>query len=291
MRTLRESRGWMLPDVALLLLMLLVTGWVGREQILDTWNRAIAGGDSGYVLLAPLAVVYLVWLRRSRLQYVRYRPSFWGPVIVAAGLLLTAWGFDSDVLIAWQGGIIVAMIGCVVSMTGPGVVRQFAPAFVAMFMMLPMPGRIVQQFSVPLQSLATGLTEEILRFLQADVARLGNQLIVNGTPIAVGETCNGMPMTLTLGLVIFVLVFSLPLRNGARLALLLLSPFIALFCNVLRLVPTSIMFGMDDPAAAELVYSWSGLAMIPIAILMLIGSLRFLNWLDLPITTWRLVTA
>jgi exosortase len=286
-----ETRGWKLPDVMLLLLMLVVTVLIGREPLADILHRANTNSTFAYIFLVPLAGAYLVWLRRSRLQYVRFRPSLAGPALVALGLFMTWWGFERHVLISWHAGGFVAMLGCVVSMTGLRVLRQFMPAAVVLFMMVPMPGRITQAASIPLQSLATGMTEEFLRFFSVDVIKLGNQLLINGEPIAVGETCNGMSMLLTLGLVSFVFVFSLPLRNRARLVLILLSPVVALFCNVLRLVPTCLLFGLEEPTAAEAVYGWSGVAMVPLAVVMLMAVLILLRWLDLPITRWRLVTA
>jgi len=290
MSGLRETRGWSLSDFVLLLLMIGVASWVGREALVDIWKRGTSGGDSAYVLFAPIAAVYMVWLRRTRLQFVRYKPSLWGPLIVVAGLLMNAIGLDLDIIILWQAGALVSIIGCLISMVGLGILRQFAPAFMVFFMVLPIPGTIRQEFAVPLQGLATGFTASILEILGVDFSRMGNQLVVNGHAIAVGETCNGMSMILALGLVVFVFVFSLPLRNGARMALLMFSPLIALACNVLRLVPTSLMYGFEDPSVAETVYAFSAWAMIPLAILMLVGVLKVLHWLDIPVTTWRLVT-
>lgn len=290
MSRLREIRGWSLPDFALLILMIGVTCWIGRAALFDIWTRGTSGGESAYVLFAPIAAVYMVWLRRSRLQFVRFKPSLWGPFIVFMGLAMTAKGFDHDVRIAWQAGVLVSMIGCLVSMTGPGIIRQFAPAMVVFFMLLPLPGAIRQMLAVPLQGLATSLSASIIELVGVDFVRLGNQLVVNGHPIAVGETCNGMPMIFALGLIVYVFVFSLPLRNSGRITLLLISPIIALLCNALRLVPTSLLYGWSDPNLAESVYAWSAWIMIPLAILMLIGTLKMLHWLDLPVTTWRLVT-
>ena len=290
MTGLREARGWSLPDFILLLLMVCVAGWVGRDSVIDIWQRGTNDAESAYVLFAPLAALYMVWLRRSRLQFIRYKPSLWGPVVVMFGLLMTVVGFDKDHLIVWQAGTLVSMIGCVISMTGLGILRQFAPAFVVFFMVLPVPGALRTIIAVPLQGFATSVTASILEIIGVDFVRMGNQLVVNDYAIAVGETCNGMAMIFALGLVVFVFVFSLPLKNTARVALLLASPLIALFCNVLRLVPTSLVYGLSDSELAESVYAWSAWVIIPLAIFMLVGVLRMLSWMDLPVTRWRLAT-
>ena len=55
MTGLREARGWSLPDFILLLLMVCVAGWVGRDSVIDIWQRGTSNSESAYVLFAPLA--------------------------------------------------------------------------------------------------------------------------------------------------------------------------------------------------------------------------------------------
>ena len=204
---------------------------------------------------------------------------------------MTVFGFDRDVLIVWQGryagfddwlrDIDEQALAYFVNSPQHSSYSSWFCQFLEVY------GRLSRiRFKDSLQD----VTASILEIIGVDFVRTGNQLVVNDYAIAVGETCNGMAMIFALGLVVFVFVFSLPLKNTARVALLLASPLIALFCNVLRLVPTSLVYGLSDSELAESVYAWSAWIMIPLAIFMLVGVLRMLSWMDLPVTRWRLVT-
>ena len=272
----KENQGWSLADLAMLCLLLLVAIWMGREAILDIIDRGMRGTDSTYVLFAPLAIAILVWCRRKLLPQIEYRPNLLGCIVVFVGLLLSSFGFDRDVIILWQAGVLISMIGCVLSMTGFGPLRMFGPAFFAVFLFLPIPGTIRDNVAIPLQSIATGLTASVLEIFDVDAIRHGNLIVINGEQVAVGEACNGMPMIMAVGLLVYTIVFALILSPRKRIALLVASPFIALFCNVLRLVPTSLAYGLTDPTTASYVYTVAGWLMIPVAVVMLFAFLTFL---------------
>ncbi|UCD76259.1 MAG: exosortase/archaeosortase family protein, partial [Phycisphaerales bacterium] len=120
--------------------------------------------------------------------------------------------------------------------------------------------------------------------------RSGNVLIINGEQVAVGEACNGMRLVFALTLVVYAFAFGSPLKPGTRLVLLVLSPLIAILCNVIRLVPTSLIFGHGNPAMAERFHDLAGWVMLGAALLMLGGVLRLIRWLEFPVMSFRLVS-
>ena len=271
-----ESKRWTVADLAMLVLLVLVTIWTGREALLDILNRGFNGTDSTYVLFAPFVVAALVWYRRHLIEQVRFQPDLLGSLVVLAGILISSYGFDRDIIILWQGGVLISLIGCVFTMAGFRILKLFAPAVFAVFLFLPIPGTIRDNVAIPLQSIATGLTALVLEFFSVDAIRHGNLIVINGEQVAVGEACNGMPMIMGVGMAVYAIVFALRLSPRKRAALLIASPVIALFCNVLRLVPTSLAFGLSDPLTASYVYAVGGWLMIPAAIVMLFAFLTFL---------------
>lgn len=263
-------------DFALLIVLQLVTLWFGREAIFDIINRGWKGSDSTYVLFAPLLVAFLFWTRRSRFQSVRYEPTLFGPLIVLAGLSISAFGFDRDVILFWQAGVLISMVGAVISMTGFRILKLFGAAFFALFMFLPIPGSIRDQAALPLQSLATGITSGILELFMVDAVRQGNMLLISGELVAVGEACNGMPMIMGVGMIVYAFVFSVRLSFRKTVLILASSPFIALFCNVLRLLPTSLAYGFTNPEFAGWVYALGGWLMLPATVVILFLLVSFL---------------
>ena len=283
------GRGWTRERLLLLAAMLALVAWWGRRAFEDIYVFASGQTDNGYILLAPAVAIYLAWIRRSRLQFVRYRPTLMGPLLVAAGVLASDWGDENGVQLLWHGGVLLALLGCVLSMTGWELVRQFAPAIIAMSFVVPIPGRVREALAGPAQDFSVATAHMMLELVGFDAIREGSIIVIEGQPVAVGEACNGMRMVFALALVVYAFVFSIPFSMGTRLFLVAAAPIVALACNVIRLVPTSIAYGWFDPTLAEQIHDVGGWLMLPLALLMLMGIVKLLRWLDLPVMNWRLV--
>ncbi|MAH66438.1 MAG: hypothetical protein CMJ27_08625 [Phycisphaerae bacterium] len=284
----RRSRmsGVLAPLILLGTLNLLVF----RDPMLDIFRTATKRPEGLYVLMVPLLAVYLAWLRQSRLGRYEIRRSFAGPVLILSGWLLFVGGAFYDVVLFWHLGGIVGFIGVVVTCVGPRILLVFGPAFLVLFAIAPLPGVVREWIALPLQNFATIVTSIILELLGVDAVRRGSIIEINGKIVLVGEACNGMRLVMPIALVIYAVVFSLPLRRAARFLLLFASIPVALVCNILRLIPTSLAYGFV-PGSAEMVHDIGGWLMLPIAVLLLLGLLRFVEWLDVSVSKWRLVTA
>ncbi len=267
--------------------------WVGLEAWADMYSRSITDTENGQALFAPVVAFYLFWVRRSRIQFIGYEPSFVGLIIIIAGYFLLQWGIESNTLIAWHLGAIFMLIGSLLAVMGLEVARQFGPALIALLFIIPTPGLVRISLAEPMQALATDLTMGVLDGIGVDAIRQGLIIQVGDPPInvAIGEACNGMRMVFALGLVVFGFVFSAPFRTEVRMGLLLVSPLIALTCNIMRLVLTSIVYGFSTQQFADSFHWYSGLAMIPMALIMLFGIIKLLTWLDVPCMRWRLAFA
>jgi len=287
-----DRRGWMKQDYLILMMMLVLSVIVSRGAWGDMIARAFNDSENGQALFAPLVAGYLFWLRRSRLQFIRYRPNLLGPALVAAGIGMAWWGAERDVMVVWHASAIIMVIGCVSSMTGIEVFRQFLPVILCLFFLIPTPGAIRIALAAPLQSFATGVTMSVLDFGNVLAVRDGNVILIGADlhPVAVGEACNGMRMVFALLLVVFGFVFSMLFRPGIRLMLLLCSPVIALTCNIFRLVLTSLAYSVVSPEVAESFHWAAGLAMLPLALVLLFGIVKLLRWLDVPTMSWRLAS-
>ena len=286
-----RPRSWTAAQVALLGALVAAGVWACWPAWIDIWQQATRRSDAGYVLLVPFVAGYLFWLRRARLRFVRCRPSLWGAAIALCSVGLTWYGAEVDNHMARHLAAVAALVAAVVTMAGPESLRQFAVVAVALLFLLPVPGAIRQQMARPLQLMAASFTGELLYLAGIDAVREGAVLVIRGTPVAVGEACDGMRMVLALALVVFTFVFSVPLRTEMRLLLIGLSPIVALLCNVLRLIPTAIAYGFTSPETAEWVHDVAGWMMLPAALLMLFGVVRLFRWLEFPVYRWRLAPA
>ena len=279
---------WTLRETALLLLALGVGAWCLRAALADIWGVAIHNEEQSHILLAPFVAAWLFWLRRSRLRALHLKPSLWGPVVAALGWVMSWLGFEFGVEIAWHLGSLICLLGCIISLTGLTILWQYGPAFAAFLFLIPVPGTIRQLIAVPLQAMATAVTQGVLELAGVPAVRLGHVLVINGEQVAVGEACNGMRMVFALTLIVYAFAFSAPLRMSVRVVLIGLSPLAALVSNVIRLVPTALFFGYGDLKQAQAFHNIAGWVMLPVAFIMLIAVLRLIRWIELPVTPFRL---
>ena len=286
-----QTRGWSRRSAWLLVGLVVASVVAFREVWWDIGKIAITRAEGRYILFVPVSAAFLFWCRRSRLSFVRARPSMVGPLVVGFAILFAWWSDQVDLRVGVHLSAVLALIGSVLTMTGTEALRQFGPVFMAVLLAVPVPGSIRQEISRPLQDAAVVLTQGTLELFGITAIRDGALLVIRGTPVAVGEACDGMRMVLALGLLVFTFVFALPLRSGTRLFLVVISPFVALVCNVFRLVPSSIAFGFADEAAATRIHEFFGWFMLVVAVVAMFLTLRMLRWLDLPVLRWRLLGA
>ena len=285
-----ESRTWSAHTYVMLGLMLGLAVWMQRQPLLDIVRIMARDEEQSHIFLVPLVAGWLLWLRRSRLRYVRLRPSLVGPAAVLVGGVVSWWGFNSGTDIAWHAGTGLTLLGVLFSFTGLEPLRQFAPVFFVLLFALPVPGVLRQAIAIPLQTMATAVTHAVLELFGVTALRSGNVLLINGEQIAVGEACNGMRMVFAFTLVVFAFAFTTPLKLTTRVFLVALSPITALVCNVVRLVPTSLLFGYGTASEAEWFHDATGWVMLPIALVIHVHGVRLMKWLEFPVTQLRLAS-
>lgn len=260
------------------------------EALADLLARGAGQVDQGYIVLAPIAALYLVLVRRTQLRVGLGRAgSGIGLVVVGLGLLLSRVGQSQGVLVAWHAGPLVAFVGAAICWFGRHAVARLAPAIGALFFVVPVPGAIRQYLAQPLQQFAATMAAWLMGGLGLDVVLSGNTIIVNGVSVAVGEACNGMRLFMPLAIVMYAFAFSIPLGGPARAGLLVMCAPVALICNVLRLAVAAVAFGYFGDYG-EPVHDLMGWLMIPASILVLVGLLRMVEWLDISPLRYRLAS-
>lgn len=285
-RPLRKA--WGLREWAMLALLLGVAAWTHRAALLDILHIGLNAEEQSHILLVPFVAGWLCWLRRSRFRALRVRPNLAGVLVVALGWVIGWLGIRYDLQVAWHFGALLSLAGCLLSVAGWSPFRQFMPVFMALLFLIPVPGAVRLVVALPLQSMATVVTQTFLELIGVPATRLGHVLLIHGEQVAVGEACNGMRMMFALGLIVYAFAFSMPLRPSVRVIMLTLSPLAALFTNVIRLVPTTVFFGYGTVEQAQYFHDISGWIMLPVALFMMIGVLKMIRWVELPVMSFRL---
>lgn len=262
--------------------------WATFDAWADILDIASRDEESSHIFLVPIVFAWLVWVRRGRLRQCRPVQQWVGPPLVAVGWLMWWIGYNFAVQSFWHGGSVLMVLGCAVTVVGFDVVRHFLPAFFFLVFLVPVPGMVRQQIAIPLQTATARVTHVMFELFGVETGLSGSVLSINGVDVGIAEACNGLRMVFALVLVSGAFAFGNPLRWYARVLILIASPFSAVFCNVLRLLPTVWLYGNASPTVADRFHDLSGWFMLVVAFLILMGILRVLRWALVPVTCYTL---
>jgi exosortase len=273
-------------------IMLVVMTTAGVLATFDAWRDifriAWKDEESSHIFLVPIVSVWLIWVRRGRFRSCRPRGEWVGWLLVGLGWTSFSLGDTYLIQFLWHGGALLVVLGSIFTVLGTDVFFAFLSIILLQLFVLPVPGRIRQSIAIPLESVTTVITQNACEFLGVMSDRSANVLTINGHPVRIEEACNGLRMVFALTLVSFAFAFGTPLRGYVRALILIASPVCAIFCNVIRLVPTVWMYGYWPETVADDFHSISGWIMLPLAFLILLGIIRLLRWALVPVTVFTL---
>ncbi len=274
---------WTAPRIAIGLVLGLLAIWAGLRAWSDILYIAQRDEEASQVWLVLPIFIWLAWTRRAAIAATKPRFSWLGPVLVALGLGGSLYGFLNLHQALWHGGAVLALVGAFATVAGKPLIVRMLPALIVLAFWVPVPGMIRQQIAIPLQTASAAASAFVFTLIGLPVERTGNILIYNGQEVAVAEACNGMRMVFALLLVAYAFAFANPLRPAVRALVLVFSPVAAVFCNVLRLVPTVILYGQSPDKWGPLFHNLAGWAMLLVAFGVLMGSVRLLQWAEVPV--------
>jgi len=176
------------------------------------------------------------------------------------------------------------MAGIVLMVAGWQVFRCVSWILLFLVLMVPLPGRVHNLISGPLQRMATTGSVFLLEAFGVRISHQGNVVMLNGsTPLAVAEACSGLRM-LTAFVIVAAFIAYMVNRSRQQKAVLLVSSIpVGVACNIIRIVATAVLFMFAGTEVAEkFFHDFAGLVMMPAAVLLLFGELWVMDKLTLP---------
>ena len=242
---------------------------------MDSWNTELY--SHGYLI--PFMAAALLWLRREP-----YRPfPMWHRWVGLALLALTLIGsylaeyFAQEFVM--QMSFVPAVAFCFLIAGGWPLFRWAGPICFILFFMFPLYLGLERHMLEPMQLWATTSSAFMLQLLGFVAIQEGNVITINDIPLNVVGACSGLRMTtIFVALSIFFVLIS-QRTWWENLIILLCAIPIALIVNIMRITVTGIgysFFGVGG-TAEKLIHDWSGLAMAPMALIMLWGVVRLLS--------------
>lgn len=283
-----QRQGWSSALLLGALAITLAAAAITWQAWADIFRTARDDEEASHIFLVPVVAAWMFVVRQARFQRCPPGGGIVGSAIVLFGWALSSYGYRNGVESFWHGGSVLVVVGAAVTMLGKHVLFQFFPAFAVLAFLVPVPGRVRQEISMPLMEAGAWAAQRVLEAIGADVERAGNVLSCNGQKITVAEACNGMRMVFALALVTYAFAFGMPLRGYVRAIILALSPVVALLINIPRLVGTVYAYGYGSKELGDKIHDASAWIMPGLAFLVLLAIYRLLRWAMLPVARYNL---
>ena len=260
---------------------------------LDAWSDILLiaqkNEEYSHIFLVPFVAAAMIYVRRARFRYCKPTGTGLGFLIAGLGWGVHVFGFHHNYESLWHLGAVLVLIGCVLSIFGKHALFRFFPAIAVLVFLIPVPGMLRLGIAAPLETWTAQISELLLNAANIGVTRSGNQLWVGGQAVNIAEACNGLRMVFALILVSYFFCFALPLMNPVRFIILLVSPFAAILCNVVRILPTVWLYG-HSKSAGDVFHNYSGWLMLPISFLILLAVIGALRWAMVPVMRYTLAS-
>jgi exosortase len=278
-------RGDLLMPASVAAALVVVTAWSYWATMMDLFKEWQSNADYSAGQLVPLVALFLLWHGRKKLSRCVLKPCWiWGLALLIIAQAGRFFGLLFMFESAERYSLVLSIAALVLMVAGRRVFRAVSWILLFLILMVPLPGRVHNLISGPLQNTATAGSVFVLEAVGPHVSRQGNVVMLNGTtPMAVAEACSGLRM-LTAFVIVAAFVAYMVKRPRWQKAILLFSSIpIAVVCNILRLCVTAALFVVvDAEVGRKFFHDFAGLVMMPAAALLLFAELWLMNKLVVP---------
>ena len=256
-----------------------VAYWPNFEDLVRTWWR---DPDYSHGFLVPAVAVVIFFRREAQLARRRHSARHAAPGWILLGLTLLWRAHLREQGERWTetATILPAALALCWAAGGWPFFRRAWPAVAYLAFMLPLPSRVVDELSLPLQRIATEASIQLLRLSGLWVMAEGNVITVGRQQLEVATACNGLSMLMCLTATVCATVAVVPMATWKRASLLASILPIALGCNVLRITATAWCYRQLGPeVGSKYAHDAAGWLMMPAALVLVGLELAWFAWL------------
>jgi len=277
-----QTAAWLIPLVTLLVV---ATGWAYWSTAVDMFKEWQRDDDYSAGQLVPLVAIFFLWVDRKQLARLPLRPCWLGGLaLLVLAQAARAYGvlflFES----AERYSLVLAVAALVLMVAGTAVFWRVKWILLFLFLMVPLPGRIHNMISGPLQGFASTGSVFVLEAFGVRVSQQGNVVTLDQRiPMGVAEACSGLRMLTAFIIVAVFVAYMVKRPRWQKVVLVISSIPVAVLCNILRIVATAVLFlHASSEVAEKFFHDFAGLVMMPAAVMLMFGQLWIMAMLTVP---------
>lgn len=261
-----------------IILLSVITVGAFFPQLSALVSRWMQDPQYSHGFFVPVLAVMIARHRADDIVLGSTQPSKTGLWFIAGGM--AAYLIGAHIYFDWlqQVAMLPVLFGGILILGGRWLAQVSWPSVLFLLFMIPLPYAVEVAMAQPLQNVAGKCSTFALQTLGVAAIRTGNLIDVEGHVLGVAEACSGLRM-LVVFFALSTAVAILIQRSWLQKIILMFSAIpIALFCNILRITATGLLYVYAGPEMAEKVFhDLAGWLMMPIALLMMWLELKFLG--------------
>jgi exosortase len=199
----------------------------------------------------PIGCGLLLWTSRKAWMGKPVRPSAYGLLFIGAALGLLVIGTLGAEIFLPRASLVVLLGGLVIYFAGWATLGAVKAPWLSLFLMIPLPVIVFNEFAFPLQLLASRSACALLDLLQVPVLREGNIIMLPSMSLDVVEACSGLRSLMSLITVAVLYGLFFERRVWMRCLLVALAVPVAVVANALRIVLTALLAKYGSAQLAE----------------------------------------
>ncbi len=146
-----------------LLAALLWSYWTTLAEMADRWAH---DPQYSHGFLVPVFALVVLWFRRDLLAKAVWQPCLWGLPVLLGGVALRLFAIRRDIEPLDAFALVPTLVGLVLFVGGPSVLRWSWPALAFLTFMVPLPYFLEMALAQPLRHLATTMSTYVLQTLR-----------------------------------------------------------------------------------------------------------------------------
>ncbi|WP_045216468.1 VPLPA-CTERM-specific exosortase XrtD [Desulfonatronovibrio magnus] len=245
--------------------------------LIKQWNNQ----DNSHSYLVLPVFVYLMW--QAKKYYIQKIENSWiiSILVLLSSMLFLLVGRLGSLETLIYISMWISLLGIFILFFGYQNLRFAAFPFILLIFALPLPQFINNIISLKLKLWSSYLAVHLLQVINIPVYREGNIIDLGIARLQVVDACSGLRYLFpTIFLALLAGHFFLK-TTSARLVLLIISPFICLVSNSLRIAVTGVLVRIIDPALAEgFFHDFSGWLVYMFMLTLLAGMLAVLRRIE-----------
>ncbi len=222
--------GYALFALALVAAALLFAQAIG--QLYAIWNDQ---PEYSYGILIPVLTLFLIWRERHELRGLPFTGSWYGLLLIVAGLLFRLIGQLGTLHVVVHYALLMVLYGLVLALTGPVLFRRLLMPLLILIFMVPLPPYFSDQLSLQLQLVSSQIGVWVIRAAGISVFLEGNVIDLGSYQLEVAEACSGLRYLFPLMTLAFLITYLFRGPLWKRAIVFLSSVPITVLMNSLRI--------------------------------------------------------